>query len=174
MEYSIFAGIARAKGLEAQSREAYRFAYELEKKAALQTTEKEQGESRAMLLRSAAALALKAGLYKESDSLIELCLAENPPRWIISELQEIKTLIDRAEQTGEKEKVTRLTGILTNINSLESEIILEDENGKNIYVLVPKNFLSDVVQKHWSKKVAVEARETPHGVMVLKKISAAA
>lgn len=83
MDTNALAELSKAKGLEEDATIFYKQAYELEKKAALMTSGKDNDPiPHFILLRSAAALAYKSKLYKDSQRLIEICLSENPPLFI--------------------------------------------------------------------------------------------
>jgi hypothetical protein len=177
MEYSIFAGVALAKGLLEKSNEAYKIAFKLEKEAALMSAEEPDPLSHFILLRSAAALAYKAKLYQESERLIEICKAENPPTFILAELEEIQELIqkEKSNEAMQPEQSLQIEGIVTDILTEQNQVTVKNPSlAQSFIVVVPKNRLAEIVKKHWSKKVSIQARQTPHGVMVLEKISAAA
>lgn len=176
MEMNTFADVSMAKGFPEQAAEFYKIAYEMEKKAALMALASGNGPlPHYVLLRSAAALAYHAGLYKESERMIEFCLSLNPPDWLKAELVEINSLIEKEQKTGKKTEKTRIEGVLANVIFDENLITIKDPaHDQNFSVIVPMKLFPRIVKKHWSKKVTVEARQTPHGVMVLEKISAAA
>lgn len=176
MEFADRAILAKAKGEADAARQYLYLAFQMEKKAAFEMpTDAEDLVPRFILLRSAAALAFKAGLFKESENLIEICRSENPPAWILAELDDVARLIQNAQpKNGKAAATATLEGVLTEVNSIENEIIVEDAQARQTLILVPRPVLREIVKKHWAKKVNVVARQTPHGVMVLEKISAAA
>lgn len=90
MDINVLAEMSKAQGLDKDAEEFYKRAYQLEKKAAqMSAFETEDAIPHFILMRSAAALAFKARLFKESETLIEKCLNENPPIWIRQELNDI-------------------------------------------------------------------------------------
>lgn len=119
-------------------------------------------------------MAFKAGLFQESESFIEICRAENPPKWIENELQEISNLIQTSKEKTEN-KTLQLNGIFKEVNSQKNEIIIEDlNNNEQFTLIVPRAVLIKIIKKHLAKRVKVLAQEKPYGVMVLQEISAAA
>ncbi len=176
-EYSVLAGIAAAKGLNEQSKTAYRIAFDLEKEAATNAPNDVDTLSRFLLLRSAAALAFKAGLFEESERLIEHCRAENPPQWIENELVEIEHLMAAAKgvRPNVNGKALHFEGILTEVNTRQNEITVEDLAGnQTLSIITPRNQLPEIFTKFWDKKVAVQTRQNAQGGMVLENIAAAA
>ncbi len=172
------AGVSKGKGFDEDAIEYYKQAFELEKKAALMTSNTDEDpDPHFILLRSAAALAYKAKQYEESERLIEICLAENPPGYILDDLKEIAGLVgkERKGNLNGADHPLQIEGILTNILAEENQITVKNTSlSQSFLLVVPKNKLSEIVKKHWSNKVKIQARQTPHGVMVLEKISAAA
>lgn len=178
MELSTIAGVSLGKGFEEDAIEFYKQAFELEKKAAFMTSSADRDtDPHFILLRSAAALAFKAKLYQESERLMEICFAENPPAFIVEDLREITELIGK-EKSGDyiqSNQHFHIEGILTNILAEENQITVKNTAlSQSFLVVVPKNKLNEIVKNHWSNKVKIQARQTPHGVMVMEKISAAA
>lgn len=177
MEYADRASLARLKGDgERVEQEFFQKAFELEREAALQMPlDVVDHVPRSILLRSTAALAYKAGLYAEAEKFVRLCLSDNPPDFIVKELNDIQEALSESRNASRKSAPLYIEGVLTDINSRENEIIMEDSDNHKISVMVmPRQVLFDIVQKYWSKKVSIQAHQTPHGVMVLEKISAAA
>ena len=98
MDMSTLAELSKARGFYKDAKDFYIKAFELEQKAAFMTNYKDIDPlPHFILLRSAAALAYKSGLFKESEKLIEICLAENPPNFIKADLAEITTLINEEQ-----------------------------------------------------------------------------
>lgn len=86
MEYNDKAIIAVSKGRTAKS--YYKKAFECEKKACLLFASSSDAEpTRSVLLRSAASLAMMAGLPEEAEKMIAIGLAGNPPKEILKELR---------------------------------------------------------------------------------------
>lgn len=176
MEMNTFADVFKAKGYPQQAKEFYKMAFEMEKKSAMLSASNDDGPiPYLVLIRSAAALAYHAGMYEESEKMIEWCMSENPPQWLENELFELKKLIGEDNVVVEKIERTKIEGILTNVISEENTITVKDLGyAQNFAIIVPKKIFQKIVKKHWSKKVTVEARKTLHGIMVLEKITAAA
>ncbi len=177
MEYADRALIAGLKGEGSKVKmEFLHKAFELEREAALQMpSDATDPIPRFILLRSTAALAYKAGLFAEAEKFIKLCLSGNPPDFIVQELKDIQDGLLKDQKVIGQFLLLKIEGVLTDVNSRENEIILEGVDHSHTSVTVtPRQILFDIIQKYWSKKVSIQARQTPHGVMVLEKISAAA
>jgi len=81
---------ARRRGDLDLAKQKLQEAFPLEKEAALRTKEENVGEpSESVLLRSAATIALNAGMYLEAEKLACLGLSGNPPNVIADELREV-------------------------------------------------------------------------------------
>ena len=103
MDMATLADISKGKGLLQDARDFYKKAYELEKKAATMTSPKEEdSDAHFILMRSAASLALSAGLFGNGLQLIDLSLTNNPPLWMQNELKEIANLIRTEKRENAK------------------------------------------------------------------------
>jgi hypothetical protein len=81
---------ARRRGDFDLTRQKLQEAFPLEKEAALRAKEESIGEpTESVLLRSAATIALNAGMYQEAEKLACLALSGNPPNVIADELREV-------------------------------------------------------------------------------------
>ena len=168
MEYSLLADMAIAKGKPEESKIAFFVAFLLEKKAALEVKEHDI-ESKFILIRSAASLAYKAGLYSESLKLIHHCKEENPPHWIMKDLDEIKDLV--AKKHGSIKEHLQLEGIVTDINTKKSQVVLKNEFSQTEFsIIIPPELLKTVVQDYWTKKVQIQAKVTDAGLIILEQI----
>ncbi|PHN00721.1 hypothetical protein [Flavilitoribacter nigricans] len=91
MEFADEALLARMEGNNQASTALFEKAFDLEKEAAIAIGEDQQeSESRYILIRSAAALALNCGKYHEVKALITLGLSGNPPVFIVEELKALE------------------------------------------------------------------------------------
>ncbi len=98
MEYAVLADVAEAKGKPGDAKLYYCKAFELESEVVqMMPLDENEPLSRFILLRSAAALAYHAGRLDESDNLIRSTLAQNPPDFIVKELNGISKLIKKAK-----------------------------------------------------------------------------
>lgn len=175
MEIRTFGDICRAKALPFDAKLYYQQAFLLEESAANLALEdlKDAPTTKYVLLRSAAALAYKAGLFKESERVIEVCKAYEPPQWILSELADIEALI-QAERTTESavEKTIAISGKLSAIDTNQKIVTLNDQS-QIISIVFNKNQLTELL-KYFDQNIQVEAKELAHGVMVLERIKTAA
>ena len=113
MDIADQAFIARREGAHEQAEQLFRDAYELEFEAAQRTT-KEPGRS--ILHRSAATLALHGKLPRESEKVVALGLAGDPPPEIANELREVFEKINFHRHLS-------LQGIELNPNEIQMSII---------------------------------------------------
>ncbi len=178
MDMNALAELSKAKGFYKDATEFYIKAYELEKKAALMTDKRDSDAlPHFLLLRSAAALAFKSGLYKESELLIEICLSENPPKFIIEDLKEITSLLQKQATSSQEERVIdlQIKGLLTSVDAAENKITIRDETQELQYaVIVPTHQLASIIQQYWYQLVLIQVRQTNFGVMILEHIKKAA
>lgn len=177
-EMSVLARYSLAKGFHENALDYYKQAFRWERKAALMTksTDKDK-DAHFILLRSAAALAYKAQLYAESEKLIAICRSENPPKFILEELDTLHQLLLTTQQSTKitEEIHINLEGILTRINTDENEITLKNSlQAKNFSVIVPRHLLLDIAKQFLLNNVKIKARQTATGIFILENISAAA
>ena len=61
--------------------------------------------------------------------------------------------------------------MFTQVNAKENIITIEDKTSQQIYLIqVPTEQIKEIVKKYWSAKVAVDAKVTNAGVVLLKGI----
>ena len=175
MDMATLADISKGKGLLTDAKDFYTKAFELEKKAALMTIPtKEDEDAHFILIRSAASLALTAGLYEAGKNLIKTSLHKKPSEWIANELNEILELILTEEKKGLEAKETRqFDGVITNINSNNFEIVLQVKSNESFAIIVPQEIFIEVVKKYWLHRVNIKASKTNQGIFLLNHISAA-
>ncbi len=175
MDMATLGDVSKGKGLLADAKDFYTKAFELEKKAAFMTIPtKTDKESHFILIRSAASLALTAGLYEAGKKLINANLTKKTPEWIANELKEILALILAEEQKGLEAKNThQFNGVVTGVNSNNFEIVLQNKTSESFAITVPKNLFIEVVKKYWLHQVKIQASQTNQGIFLLNHISAA-
>lgn len=174
MEYAIFAEMGKAKQLpEKEIKEAYFKAYILEKKAVEKAIDSPDKIGRFILMRSEAALAYKADLLEESKILVAKCKAENPPDWIVQELDDILDLVVKEEKKSTKAPL-QIEGIITNADLHDSQIIIAATAEDKFQILIPSNRLTEIIKTYWSQKVQILVRKTVTGLMILEDIKRAA
>ena len=174
MEYTLFAEMGKAKELpEKEIKEAYFKAYTLEKQAVEKAKDSPDEVGRFILMRSEAALAYKADLLEESKILVAKCKAENPPAWIVQELDDILDLVVKEEKKSIKVPL-QLEGVITNADLNDNQIIIEATAEDKFSILIPSNRLTEIIKTYWSQKVKIWVRKTVSGLMILEDIKAAA
>ncbi len=118
MEYNDEAIIAYNKGDNPNS--FYLKAFEFEKQAYILFASKSDEEpTRSVLLRSAASLAMMAGLNEEAENLIGLAISGNPPEEILEELRDLF-------QTVNFKRHLDLKGIELNSNEIQFSLAGND------------------------------------------------
>jgi len=175
MEFMMFAKMGKAKGLpEREIKDAYFTAFLLEKKA-IERAASDDDFTKFILMRSAATLAYNADLLEESKILVAKCKSENPPTWIIEQLDEILALVIKEEQKKSAKASLQLEGIITNVSLDDNQITIKESTAEDkIPILIPSNRLTDIVKTFWSQKVQILVRKTVTGLMILEDIKIAA
>lgn len=174
MEFADEALLARMEGNTQASTALFEKAFDLEKEAATAIGEDQQeSESRYILIRSAAALALNCGKYHEAKALIALGLSGNPPAFIIEEL---KALEEKLQEANRSEfGYLEVIGVIIYANADKSEIRLQDLKTKELYTItVPSHLINDIVKSYWADVVQVKAQKAATGSIVLDQITKAA
>jgi len=177
MEFADLAEIGKTKGVSAKEIEIfYAQAYQFEKKAALMMSDVANFSiPRPYLIRSAAALAFRAKIYKEAEKMIALGLSESPSIEVINQLKEIANLIKKTQPTSSKNTAILLKGKLLAANETELEIQIKNAANETAYsIFVPGQLLKGIVRKHFSEIVDIQAIASPNGFITLQKISPAA
>jgi hypothetical protein len=166
------ADIARIKQLPIDYKALYAQASILEKDAAFMMSAQEQYPMpRTLMLKSAAALAFKAGNYSESAKIIALCRAENPPNGVIEKLN----LLEQDIQTATAnflEKPLNIIGTFTSVNVDEKEIKIREVDSQNIFAfVVPADSFRKIAKSYLLEVVSVVGKFNKMGVLTLEKIS---
>lgn len=171
MEFADEAMLAKMEGNATAATAFFEKAYDLEKEAATSIAEDQQeSESRYMLIRSAAALALNCGKHYEARTLIEIGLAGHPPAFIEEELRSLQQSVN--ELIPEKVSQVEIVGVIIYANASESEIRLQDIQSKELYtIMVPRDLINEIVKSYWADIVQVKARQAPDGSIVLDQIT---
>ncbi len=118
MDYNDQAIITKNKGDDQKS--FYLRAFEFEKQAyILFASQSDEEPTRSVLLRSAASLAMMAGLNEEAEKLIALAISGNPPEEILDELRDLF-------QTVNFKRHLDLKGIELNSNEIQFSLAGND------------------------------------------------
>lgn len=170
MEFVDEARLDKMEGNQAAATTFFEKAYGLEKEAALSAPTTEDAEfARHLYLRSAAYLAYDTGHLWNALQLTQMGLAGNPPSFINKQLQDLK------KELGSKNVSLQVVGVFTQADAKESAITVEDEDSRQVYfIVVPTEKIQEIVRLFWSAKVAIKARLTNKGLMMLENITAAA
>lgn len=175
LEFSDDAIIAKRKGERAIEKVLYEKAYWLEKSAAISMRKNAVIPiPRLAMIKSAAALAFKAGLYQEALKMIAFGYKEYPSYAAEHELHPLFEVIK--QRMPEINLQTQyLTGVLTAADAKEYQIKLENTKDNRLYyIIVPSEMMDEIVRSYWKNQVLVEITSYSEGVMILNKISAAA
>lgn len=174
MEFADEALLAKMEGNTEASMSLFEKAFALEKEAAASIKEEDRDtESRYILIRSAAALAMSCGKYQEAEALIQEGLAGNPPAFIEKELKALKEALPHL--ADEKVSYVEVVGVLTYANASESQIRLQDIKSQQTYsITVPSHLINEIVKSYWADIVEVKAQKGPAGEITLEKITKAA
>ena len=130
--------------------------------------------SQIVMIRSAAALAYKAGLYQEALKLIAFGFKEYSDNIATPELQSVLEAVKK-EMPEIDLKTVHLKGVLTAANANDYEIKIENLTNKMPYsIIVPSEMMDEIVRSYWKNEVLIEITSYTTGIMVLDKISLAA
>jgi hypothetical protein len=174
MEFADEALLAKMEGNMQASAALFEKAFELEKEAANSVDEdRRDSESRYILIRSAASLALHCGKFHEAKSLIEVGLSGNPPSFIVEELKALEASMPR--EISDKVGFVEVIGVIIYANADNSEIRLQDIESKELYTItVPSHLINEIVKSYWADLVQVKAQKEPTGSIILRQIEKAA
>lgn len=175
LEFSDEAIIAKRKGNGEVAKILFEKAFWLEKAAIWEMKKAAKIPfSRLVMIRSAAALAYKAGLYQESLKLIALGLKEYPEEIALPELESVLAAVTK-KMPEIHLKTYSLRGILTAADAHEHEIKVEiSESTQQYSIIVPTEMMDDIVRFYWKNEVLIEITSYSEGVMILDNISLAA
>lgn len=170
MEFVDESKLARMEGNESAAKSFLKKAFFLEKEAALSTPSNEKTSfAKYLYLRSAAYLAYDAGYLLNALQFTLLGLSGNPPAYVAQQLEALKKKLHL------KNASFQLKGLFTQANAKENIITIEDENSQHIYLIqVPTERIQEIVKNYWSAKVAIDAKVTNAGIVLLENIQAAA
>lgn len=170
MEFVDEARLAKMEGNQVAAATFFEKAYGLEKEAALSAPITADVEfARYLYLRSAAYLAYDTGHLWNALQLTQMGLSGHPPSFIAKQLKDLKKELET------KNASLQVVGIFTQADAKENAITVEDEDSRQVYfIVVPTEKIQEIVKMFWSAKVAIEARLTNKGLMMLEKITAAA
>ncbi len=170
MEFVDEAQLAKMEG-NIEAYEAFlEKAFMLEKEAALKTpTGDETKLTRYLYLRSAAYLAFDTGRSLDAIQLTLMGLSGAPPAYVAQQLKDLKAKLQL------KNTPFQLVGLFIQADAKDNMITVVDESSQQIYLIqVPNEKIRDVVRNYWSARVAIQAKMTSKGSILLEKISAAA
>ena len=170
MEFVDESKLAKMEGNESAAKSFLQKAFFLEKEAALTTPSNENTSfAKYLYLRSAAYLAYESGYLLDALQFTLLGLTGEPPVYIKEQLKSLQ------QKLHLKNASFQLIGLFTQANAKDNIITIEDETSQQIYLIqVPTEQIKEIVQNYWSAKVAVDAKVTNAGVVLLEKIRVAA
>jgi hypothetical protein len=174
MEFADEALLAKMEGNTKASEALFEKAFSLEREAATSVDEQDKNsDTWFILVRSAAALALKCGKYQEAGALIRAGLEGNPPKFVIKELHALEKELQAV--LNEKVNQVELVGVIIYANADESEIRLQDIQTKELFhITVPRQLINDIVKSYWADIVQVKVSKTSEGAIFLDEITRAA
>lgn len=179
MDFYDFARIAKAKGKEQEYRKNLEKAYIFEKEAALKMPEEEHNFMwRYIFLRSAGNLAFEYGAIREAKELAELGLADNPPAYEKSQLEELLTLTkQKLDKEAEKDTTGLLQfyGILASVDLDLGKIKIRTNPDDEYFIfMVPKEKAQSIARYYIGDLVKVEAKEDKDESIIVEYIGRAA
>ncbi|MEM8523277.1 MAG: hypothetical protein AAGG68_01475 [Bacteroidota bacterium] len=167
MEFVDEAQLAKMEGNEEAAQGFFNKAFLLEREPALSAPNGQNSNfAKLLYTRSAAYLAFKLGNTLEALHLSNLGLNNNTPVFIEKQLKSLKNKIKS------KPNVLNFTGLFTQANAKENSILVEDETSNQVYsIQVASQQIQEIVKNYWSTKVAVEAKITNQGIVMLEKVA---
>ena len=170
MEFVDEAQLAKMEGNQEAAQSFFNKAFSLEREAALSAPDTENSNfAKSLYLRSAAYLAFNIGNTLEALHLCNIGLNASAPIFIEKQLLSLK------EKIQSQPNALHFIGLFTQANAKENSILVEDESSNQIYAIqVASQQIQDIVKNYWSAKVAVEAKVTNQGIVMLEKIALAA
>ena len=167
------ADIAKVKRLAVDYKALYHQASELEKDAALLLTPEDTIPLKKItLLRSAAALAYKAGNYLESEKLVALARAHQPDNYEAAKLDELEAALLALAPEGAATRVLIVTGTCSAANADENKITIRSLDDRIQYsFIVPTKIFKKTVKSYWLEVVQAVGKASANGVLTLEKIS---
>lgn len=174
MEFADEALLAKMEGNTKASEALFEKAFSLEREAATSVDEQDKNsDSWFILVRSAAALAIKCEKYQEAGTLIRAGLKGNPPEFIVQELHALEQELQEA--LNKKVSQAELVGVIIYANADESEIRLQDLQTKELFhIRAPRQLINDIVRSYWADIVQVKVSKTSEGAIFLDEITRAA
>jgi hypothetical protein len=167
MQYAQEGMIAHQTGQQEKAMLYYEKAFELEKQAAMSFLEGDKQPTRAILFRSAASLAQKCNKISESQKLITLGLAGNPPQEIAEELRSLRKNILASRQ----KRPFSIRGFLRVADSTKNIIQIINDAGTIQKIVVP-NGLAEIVKIFWEEEVSATVVKERHR-MILRELNKA-
>jgi hypothetical protein len=173
VQYAEQADIARIKKLPLDYKALYGKAALLEKEAALlMNSDDLEPIKKTSLLRSASALAFKAGDFAEAEKLITLARNNNPDNYEMVKLDEIENAILKSTLNINLKQQFTIKGTFSAANADESEIKIRDLESRQVYsFIVPTKMFRKIVKSYWQEVVMAVGKSSPHGILTLEEIS---
>lgn len=178
MEFADEAILAGMSGNSETSKVLFEKAFSLEKEAADKVSINKQ-DAKAILISSAASLALKCDKTEEARLLIEQILPnfDNLSKDVQSKVKATQQNINNATKYTESSSpsVIKVIGLLTSADAQKQLIEIRDEKADITYsISVPAHLINELVKKHWAKTVHIEGLRTTSGGIVFEKLIQAA
>lgn len=172
MEFAEEARFASKRGEEQTAKLFYQKAFSLEKTYALAFPSAPQYLfSKAVLLRSAAHLAINSGYIQEAMEFAKLGLETHPDF-----TQEFQAIIQEGK-TSKKEVTEKVNiqGILIFADLSKQQIKIQTKEDNRLYtIFVPNSDLENLVLLYWAQPVMIKASANKNGQIQLDEIKKAA
>jgi tetratricopeptide (TPR) repeat protein len=162
------------RGQQEEATACFSRAYELEKQAVFASKSIPE-PTRSVLLRSAASLAFHARRYRESEKMVNLALAGDPPAEIADELRDLAEQLYQhrppVAEPGIEDpdlQAFEVTGRLAFADDSCKNIQLSDERGQKLpyFIRVSENF-DRLVRDYWKERIYVRGLRHPNSNRVL-------
>jgi hypothetical protein len=173
MEFADEARLALMEGKAETAQSFFEKAYNLEREA-VEKFDYEDVTGKAILTRSAAALAIEAKFFEPAQYLLSNIKNYTLPKYLSDEIKMLEEELKK--YTVVNEKWIQITGILTYANAENNEIKIQQiENNSITYtIIVPHDLINEIVKLYWADSVIVKGKREDSGLIRMSKIDKAA
>jgi hypothetical protein len=173
MEFADEARLALMEGKAEIAQSFFEKAYNLEREA-VEKFDYEDITGKAILIRSAAALAIEAKFFEPAQYLLSNIKNYRLPKYLSDEVEMLENELKKYIVANEK--WIQITGILTYANAENNEIKIQQiENNSITYtIIVPHDLINEIVKLYWADSVIIKGKREGSGAIKMSKIDKAA
>lgn len=171
MEFADEARLAKMEGKKNVAQGFFEKAYALEVEA-VQKLESDD-ESKGILARSAAALAIDAKRFDAAYQLLYSTKRYALPAYLFDEIQQLEESLATYFTAGE---MIEIKGKITYANADKNLIKIQVTEGNDMSytIFIPDNQINEIVKSYWADTVIINGKKDAAGIIMLSKIDKAA